>query len=451
MRKSFNLLLILFFFCSSVSLYSQWVASGTVTISGSYPSVSVVSPTVAWVVGGSNSPVIYRTTDGGTTWTSVPTTGLPVKALMCVWALSDQIAYVGDGGDAQGTTGGDAAVSVTTNGGTSWTQLFNTGGSAGFFNGIVFSRLNPNYGFAESDPSAGSGNPYYVQKTTNGGANWTLINPPGIPGNASAQNSLCMVDDQFFGFGLNSSAVVYLTSNGGTNWFSSPLNLTGSSLFTSALAFSDNKQIGVAALSTSHPSISRSTNGGVTWAAINLGGSGSTTNSALKWINGTNTVFFLGQVSTASKFYMSTNAGQNWTAMTSAGSNFFHFDFVRVGTTVTGFATCVGGAIYKLTQTVTLVNNGNNVIPTEYKLEQNYPNPFNPSTTISFSIPRQEFVTLKVYNAAGKEVASLVNKKLDAGGYNERFIATKDISSGVYFYKLTAGNFTDTKKFILLK
>lgn len=451
MRKLYYLLFIPIFFCSNISLYSQWVSSGSVTMPGTYPSISVASPTVAWIAGGSTSPVIFKTTDGGTTWTSVPVNGLPVKAIMCIWAVSDQIAYVGDGGDAGGTTGGDAAVSVTTNGGTNWTLLFNTGGSAGFFNGVVFSRVNPNYGFAESDPSAGAGNPFYVQKTTNAGANWTLINPPGISGNASAQNSLCMIDNNFFGFGLNAMAVVYLTSNGGTNWYSSMLGLSATSLFTSSLAFNDNKLYGVAALSGSFPNIARSTNGGVNWSVINMGGSGTTTNSAMKWISGTNTVYFLGQIAAASCLYKSTNSGLNWTAQTSSAVNLFHFDFVRVGTTVTGFASCVGGAIFKLTETVTLTNPEYTTVPTEYKLEQNYPNPFNPSTTISFSIPKTEFVSLRVYNSAGKEVAVILNRQLNAGRYEENFNATDKITSGVYFYKLDAGNYTETKKFVLIK
>jgi photosystem II stability/assembly factor-like uncharacterized protein len=449
MKKLIHLFFILFFFCVSVRVYSQWTAAGSVTLTGTYPSVSVVSPTVAWISAGATAPEIFRTTDGGTTWTTISTTGLPAKALMCIWALSDQICYVADGGDAGGTSGGDAAVSVTTNGGTSWTLLFNTGGSAGFFNGVVFSRSNPLYGFAESDPPSGSGNVFYVQKTTNGGANWTLSNPPGVSGNASGQNSLFMIDNLFYGYGLNAAATIRMTSDGGTTWFSGSLPVSGT--FTSSAAFHDNKQIGVAATSTSFPSIARSTNGGTSWSQISLGGSGTTTNSALKWISGTNTVFYLGQIAASTAFYMSTNSGLNWTVMTAPGMNYFHFDFVRVGTTVTGYATTVGGTIAKVTQTVTLISPENNIVPVDYALNQNYPNPFNPSTTISFSIPKSEFVTLKVYNSAGKEVATIVNEILRAGNYKEVFNAPKDLTSGVYFYKITAGNFTETKKFMLIK
>jgi len=89
-----------------------------------------------------------------------------------------------------------------------------------------------------------------------------------------------------------------------------------------------------------------------------------------------------------------------------------------------------------------------------YELSQNYPNPFNPSTTIRFSIPESEFVTLKVYDMLGKEVASLVNEELPTGTYNAVFDATStsmNLSSGIYFYRLEANNFVQTKKLTLIK
>ena len=92
----------------------------------------------------------------------------------------------------------------------------------------------------------------------------------------------------------------------------------------------------------------------------------------------------------------------------------------------------------------------NNTIPNKFELQQNYPNPFNPSTAIKFSIPKNLNVNLKVYDLAGREVASLINKELNAGSYEYLFDGSK-LSSGVYFYKLTAGDFVDTKKMILIK
>jgi hypothetical protein len=89
-------------------------------------------------------------------------------------------------------------------------------------------------------------------------------------------------------------------------------------------------------------------------------------------------------------------------------------------------------------------------LPTVYALTQNFPNPFNPTTIINFSVPKEEFVTLNVYNSIGQKVATLVNESKTAGTYQVDFDAA-NLSSGIYFYKITAGNFNETKKMILMK
>ncbi len=90
------------------------------------------------------------------------------------------------------------------------------------------------------------------------------------------------------------------------------------------------------------------------------------------------------------------------------------------------------------------------VQPVTYSLSQNYPNPFNPTTNIKFSIEKSGFVTLKVYNILGQEVATLLNKELSAGSYTFDFDASK-LSTGVYLYSIQSGNFAQTKKMILIK
>jgi hypothetical protein len=89
-------------------------------------------------------------------------------------------------------------------------------------------------------------------------------------------------------------------------------------------------------------------------------------------------------------------------------------------------------------------------IPTVFELSQNYPNPFNPSTQIEFSIPQSSYVTLKVYDVLGKEIATLVNSTKEAGTYTTTWNA-QDFPSGVYFYRLQASTFTETKKLVLLR
>ncbi len=92
----------------------------------------------------------------------------------------------------------------------------------------------------------------------------------------------------------------------------------------------------------------------------------------------------------------------------------------------------------------------NESIPREYSLEQNYPNPFNPSTKISYSLPDANFVTLKIYDMLGSEVATLINESKPAGKFEVEYNASR-LSSGTYVYKLVAGNYQLTKKMQLVK
>ncbi len=88
--------------------------------------------------------------------------------------------------------------------------------------------------------------------------------------------------------------------------------------------------------------------------------------------------------------------------------------------------------------------------PKEYMVNQNFPNPFNPSTTFSFSIPTGSFVSLKVFDMIGREVSSIISCEMAAGSYSRQWNA-QNLPSGIYFYRLQAGAFTQTKKLLLLK
>ncbi len=90
------------------------------------------------------------------------------------------------------------------------------------------------------------------------------------------------------------------------------------------------------------------------------------------------------------------------------------------------------------------------ILPTDFSLYQNYPNPFNPTTTIKYSLPVSSKVVLKVYDISGREISTLVNEVKDAGTYEAQFNGSS-LASGVYFYRLQAKNYTETKKFVLLK
>ena len=125
------------------------------------------------------------------------------------------------------------------------------------------------------------------------------------------------------------------------------------------------------------------------------------------------------------------------------------------------FATLANGTVVELPQLygneaqnalnkVMSENNEEISVVSDFSLEQNYPNPFNPSTSIKFSVPSSEFVSLRVYDVLGNEVSTLVNEQKAPGNYEVRFDAG-NLASGVYIYTLKAGNFTQTRKLMLMK
>jgi hypothetical protein len=111
-----------------------------------------------------------------------------------------------------------------------------------------------------------------------------------------------------------------------------------------------------------------------------------------------------------------------------------------------GSAADMGAYEYDPTKVISKKSN----LPMKYSLSQNYPNPFNPSTTIEFTLPKSDFVELKVYNILGMEISTLVSKKLNPGNHTYTFDGKK-LATGVYYYRLEAGNFIQTRKMIYLK
>ena len=182
-------------------------------------------------------------------------------------------------------------------------------------------------------------------------------------------------------------------------------------------------------------------------------------------------------------FRKSTNAGVNWTSYTSANYTsattldtfYFQITGSAVGTRVeyyfaaqdialpNAFCTTLPaggsginppGSTAPSTRFMFNVTNStvveNNEIPVEYKLYDNYPNPFNPTTKIKFELKEINFVTLKVYDITGKLVTTLVNQKLQAGEYNVDFDG-RNLSSGLYIYRIETGDFNDSKKMLMIK
>ncbi len=154
--------------------------------------------------------------------------------------------------------------------------------------------------------------------------------------------------------------------------------------------------------------------------------------------------------------YFSSDTGKTWTEQKIYNGNLNGSEIVFTDSTH-GWLLCDSGKVFYTANNggiITGVSTIENKTPSEYILKQNYPNPFNPSTTISFSIPQTSFVTIKVYDVLGREVAILVNEEKSPGNYSVNFNES-NLPSGVYLYKLESasfnGRYTSTKKMVLLK
>lgn len=148
------------------------------------------------------------------------------------------------------------------------------------------------------------------------------------------------------------------------------------------------------------------------------------------------------------KLYKSSTMGNTWELMRTGLPNAANVYSLKL---IDGklFAGTFAYGVYYYEQDIIGIGNENNFV-SDFKLNQNYPNPFNPNTKISFSIPKSQFVSLKIFDMMGREVESLMNENKDAGNYNVNFDASA-IAGGVYFYKIQTQEFSETKKMILVK
>ncbi len=398
--------------------------------------VKTVSSTVGWIAGASGT--VLRTTNGGTTWTSVAGPQVAGNTVYAIDALSATTAFV--------TTSPAAGTYIfrTTNGGTSWDTVF-TQGTGGFLDAIKM--FDANNGMAVGDPVGGK---WTILRTTNGGSSWARIaTEPLLVGTESGFNtSFSSIGSTNIWFGTNNSRV-YRSTDGGATWSS------GTTAFVSStgVGFGDT-QYGVAGGSGT-TGAARSTDGGATWTTVTLPSTGSIYGIAGKGSN-----FWAVRGTVVAK---STNQGATWdTAYAGAIGAFRHLDFLWDGTNGYGWAVTSTGGIAKYGVVTTAVGDDVvNGLPQEFTLMQNYPNPFNPTTNIRYGLPRAAHVSVKIYNLLGQEVAQLKDEVESAGTHDVvwlgRNTAGHTVASGVYFYQLEArpvdgsSQFNSFKKMLLLK
>jgi photosystem II stability/assembly factor-like uncharacterized protein len=286
-------------------------------------------------------------------------------------------------------------------------------------------------------------------RSTNNGTTWETANSglPSVPYYPSGGVCFAVFGSKLYA-GANSPATIFLSTNDGISW--TDLGHNGIDPLSGVTAFAS---IDTNLFATTYYGLYRSTNGGASWTTLNADASNPPVYRALA-VSGKN--LFAGNYNGV---FMSSDNGQSWNDINTGFQNFsvntaVFPNYIILGLYVSGgnlFAATYNKGVWKRPLSeITKVQEMHNDIPKEYVLEQNYPNPFNPSTIIRYQVPINGIVTLKVFDVLGKVVRTLVDERQSAGSHSVSFNAS-DLPSGVYFYRLRVGLFTNTRKMMVLK
>lgn len=346
----------------------------------------------------------------------------------------------------------------TTNSGNTWTEQV----SGAFLDGIYS---------IDSINAVAVGYNGKILKTTDGGLTWISLNS-----NTTEYLLEVYFTSKNIGFAIGYNGTILRTSDAGTNW--SKINSETSNTLNN-LFFSDIKNGWIAG---SLGTILKTSDGGLTWDFQN-----SMTSNNLLGVTFLDSLDGFAVGLDYGNILKTTDGGVNWTENYSGFySDFYDISFLDnyngmiVAQNGNVLLTQDGGVSWNLQKTGTYnslkrvtkvgnnwiaVGNYGTILKSKYNLVninsdvdnkfafnfvQNYPNPFNPTTTISYSLPKTGFVSLKVYDLLGNELVTLVNEEKTAGSYEVEFDGSKSVS-GVYFYTLTAGDFRQTNKMVLAK
>lgn len=300
----------------------------------------------------------------------------------------------------------------------------------------------------------------YLYRTTNGADNWTKISPQLTDYNGGRLGTLTTM-----AVAPTNSNVIYVGTDDSHVWVSSD-NGTSWNEISDGLPIRWVTRVAVDPLNESivyvtfnglkwrdpQPHVFRSTDKGTTWSDISSNLPDAPVNAFAVDPIVPERLYLGNDVG----MYVSFNSGQSWWAL-GEGLPVLPIGDIKIHPTTRELvAGTYGRSMYKIDLNLVPTNiESSEPILSEFQLEQNYPNPFNPTTKIKYTIPsnvKQEMshITLKVYDALGIEIATLVNEEKAGGSYEVDFYAA-GLSSGVYFYKLMTENFSETKKMLLLR
>ncbi len=417
MRKFIYTFVILAFVSSVTAQWSEQTSGVTTILS----SISAVDDNVVWVCGAGGK--VLRTTNGGTNWVSVnsPNSAISFSNILGIDANTALVT-------GSNTT---AYVYKTLNGGANWSLVFSQTG--GVINAISFMSLaNIDAMFMAGNPVGGR---WSLWTSTNAGITWDSTGwyLPQSGTETGYKNSLFFWRGPYYTakiwFGTNNARIYNFKY--GQGWSAQS---TGTQIDILALSLADTI--------TGHAGSSSAglytTNGGQNWG-VNpvMIGSGSINGIAFSQEGS----YYL----RGSSVYFSAT-GYNYTAYTQTGT-YTHISKPIYRNNI--WAIRDNGGISKFTSTIG-INLISSQVPSSFSLSQNYPNPFNPLTKIRFDVPRSENVLIKVYDMLGREIETLVNQQLQPGTYEVEWDAA-EYPSGVYFYKISTENYTETRKMILIK
>jgi hypothetical protein len=418
-----NILRLLFIvstlFTSTNPLLAQWVQTKCPpTQNLNWPNVNALAVVGTSLFAGTASGIYISTNNGGS-W--IPSDSGMTFIGVTTFALFGTNLYAGI------AYGG---IDRSTDNGKSWTQV-NAGLEALLNHSFVTYNSTAN-SFAVLGGNLFVGfNSGGVFRLTSSGTGWTPVNS-GL-GNASV-NALAVLSGNLI---AGTSNGVFLSTNSGTSW--GQVN-AGLSTDTSVNALA---VLGTNLFAGTRNGVYLSTNNGVSWTHLN------STNYTVTALSVINANLFVG--TSGGGIFLSTNNGTSWTQVGSGMTGGYVSAFIVSGTNF--FAATLVNGVWRRPLSempLTSVEDRKNILPIKFSLEQNYPNPFNPTTTISFSLTSKSFVSLKIFDALGRQVAAIVSEELSAGNYSKQWNAA-NMPSGVYFYQLHTGTFTETKKLVLLR
>lgn len=376
---------------------------------------------------GNNGEVVV-TTDGGNNWSHMPTGFF--TSLKAITFVNANTGYA---------VGNSGLVLKTTNAGANWTS---STPASNLLRAVCF--VDANTGYVVGDFAT-------VYKTTNGGINWTFLNTNLVDAMLTAV--VCTPGKIFIGVADTTNLIV--STDGGNTWSNSKTRINGYPQTVGMVALGNTIYISAyEQLNTLKSAlIYKSTDNGITWTENILQGSAVLTSVAIT-PNYSNIITVVGAYSNDPvnqyKGYISrsTDGGNTWINQPAWGTSPSGFNCV-FSTETNSFIVGSNGVILKGDNPIAITPISIEV-PKSFALSQNYPNPFNPTTNINFAVKEAGVVKMYIFNSIGQEVTVLVNQHFAPGIYNVDFNAGS-LTSGIYFYRMEAKNFSETKKMVLVK